>query len=190
MAVNDRLINVGELDRNNEKMRSYVNKNVEGSVKGVKYEKNTFSFYAKADNSGDPLFTYNLPEEMFLDQTKTKLVDSFAWSEETYPGSTDPSLEGKSVLVLAVKGDESVNYSFVSLESIIKTYEGKKTKSTTSDVVDGNKISVDINISEETDNAVEIKDDGLYVPKYEIAEDSDIDDIWGKVDSTQSDNNA
>ena len=45
----------------------------------------------------------NLPSEQFLDLTKTTYVDSFTWSSTTYPNSTNPNLDGKPVLVLALK---------------------------------------------------------------------------------------
>ena len=66
-----------------------------------------------------------LPKEQFLDLTKTKFVQSFAWSSTTYPGSTNPSLEGKPVLVLALKNssDNTVAYSFLNMYELVDTYE-------------------------------------------------------------------
>ena len=68
----------------------------------------------------------DLPEEIFLDQTQTNFVQSFVFSAATYPGATNPNLDGKPVLVLAVKGDKTTNptltYSFVNLEKLIDTY--------------------------------------------------------------------
>ncbi len=57
--------------------------------------------------------------DKYLDLTKTSIVENFAWSDTTYPGSTDPSLEGKSVLVLALKDKDETHYSFASLSPII-----------------------------------------------------------------------
>lgn len=88
------------------------------AIRNVDYANNTLSFYKKADKSDTPI-TVNLPEEMFLDQTKTTIVNNFVWSSATYPGSTNPQLDGEVVLVLAVKGDSSVSYSFVALPDII-----------------------------------------------------------------------
>ena len=51
-----------------------------------------------------------------IDVSNTSYVSSFLWSEETYPGSTNPSLDGKPVLVLAVKNKEEVQYNFVVFE--------------------------------------------------------------------------
>ena len=62
----------------------------------------------------------NLPVEKFLDQAKTTFVYSFTFNAETYPGATNPNLDGKAVLVMAVKGvDNSVAYSFLDLSELI-----------------------------------------------------------------------
>lgn len=65
-----------------------------------------------------------LPKEQFLDLTKTTFVQSFAWSSKSYPGSTNPSLEGKPVLVLALKNssDNTVAYSFLNMYELVDTY--------------------------------------------------------------------
>ena len=91
----------------------------------------------------------NLPKEQFLDLTKTKFVQSFAWSSETYPGSTNPSLEGKPVLVLVLKNssDTTVTYSFLNMYELVDTYEadspikvtGRKITHMDSTVEPGNK---------------------------------------------------
>ena len=95
---------------------------------------NTVQFFASTDHTGDPLFTFDFAEEIFLDQTVTSLVENFTWSAATYPGSTNPNLDGKTVLVLGVKGDKETNptvkYSFVSLENLIKDLMPKITNPT------------------------------------------------------------
>ncbi len=65
-----------------------------------------------------------LPKDQFLDLTKTTFVQSFTWSSATYPGSTNPSLEGKPVLVLALKNssDNTVAYSFLNMYELVDTY--------------------------------------------------------------------
>lgn len=79
----------------------------------------------------------NLPAEQFLDLTKTKFVDSFAWSATAYPGSTNPSLDGKPVLVLALKDEkDNVTYSFLNMFDLVDQYTGDGTV-----VVSGNNIS-------------------------------------------------
>lgn len=65
-----------------------------------------------------------LPKEQFLDLTKTTFVQSFVWSSTAYPGSTNPSLEGKPVLVLALKNssNDTVAYSFLNMYELVDTY--------------------------------------------------------------------
>lgn len=67
-----------------------------------------------------------LPKEQFLDLTKTTFVQSFAWSNTTYPDSTNPNLDGKPVMVLALKNssDDTVAYSFLNMYELVDTYTG------------------------------------------------------------------
>ncbi len=81
-----------------------------------KVEGNKVKLFTSTDKTGVAAFEFDFPVEMVLDQAKTAFVPKFAWSAETYPGSTDPKLEGKPVMVLAVKGsDGSVAYSFMGM---------------------------------------------------------------------------
>lgn len=82
-----------------------------------------------------------LPKEQFLDQAKTVVVDNFAWSEELYPGSTDPNLDGKPVLVLAVKNvdTETIAYSFLDFGKFLNTGKADKVANAT----DGNFAGLD-----------------------------------------------
>lgn len=132
----------------------------------AKVDGNSVHFYASADKTGDAAFTMDFPVEMFLDQTKTAFVPKFAWSEETYPGSTNPNLNNKPVMVLAVKGDgDTVTYSFLNMAALVDTYKAKtegKDASTTV-TVEGYEIDVAVNISAEAGNLIEKKADGLYV---------------------------
>jgi len=95
------------------------------TIKYVSTSGNTVSFFTTADGSGTAAFTFDFPEELFLDQAGTTLVENFAWSAVTYPNSTNPNLDGKTVLVLGVRGNAAtptVKYSFVNLEKLIDTY--------------------------------------------------------------------
>lgn len=168
--ANEKLITLELLGYNNEKIKAIIEAGDAKAIKSADYSNNTLSFYTTADKSGDAVATLNLPEEQFLDQTKTVFVPNFAWSAETYPASTDPSLDGQPVLVLAVKGDNSTTYSFVSLGDIVATIIGEATSTATTTVSDG-KAKVDVKISSETDNALEAKTDGLYVniPSAEVS---------------------
>ena len=87
----------------------------------------------------EPETVFNYPEEIYLSQTGTTIVENFSFSSATYPGATDPNLEGKTVLVLAVKGDDSseptIIYNFVNMSSIFDSYVQKPTGTVTADNV-------------------------------------------------------
>ena len=138
------------------------------TFKSLSASGNTVSFFTSADGSGTAAATFDFPEEIFLDQAATSLVENFAWSAATYPNSTNPNLNGKTVLVLGVKGDKETNpttkYSFVNLEKLIDTY----TAADNSIAISG--YTVAVKISAAANNAIELKSDGLHV------------DISGKVD--------
>lgn len=115
-----------------------------------------------------------LPVEMFLDQAKTRFVQSFAFTQETYPGGTDPNLNGKPVLVLALKtrdhnnnNAETVTYSFLNMETLVDTYTAKAGNSAKILNISGYEIEVKIDPS---NNAIEVTSNGLKV------------DISGKAD--------
>ncbi len=148
-----------------------TNAQVALSFKSLEVEGNTVSFFTTADKSGTAAATVDFPAEYFLDQAKTALVSAFAWAEATYPGSTNPNLEGKPVLVLAVKGDDgSVSYSFLNMEKLMNVYtaktEGKDTSTTVT--INGYEIDVAVKISAEAGNALVKKDDGLYVSSPKV----------------------
>lgn len=170
-----------------EEVKKYIDANDGVTIKSVGFEDNTLKFYTTTDMSGEPVKEIVLSEEYFLDQTKTTLVNEFAWSEDTYPNSTDPNLEGKPVFVLAVKGDTDVNYSFVSMESLFVVYEGDSTSSADVEISEGNKITATVKISAETGNVAVVKDDGIYVPETELeyATKEDINNLF-KISGTSS----
>ncbi|MBR0061892.1 MAG: hypothetical protein IJP68_10490 [Selenomonadaceae bacterium] len=137
------------------------------AIQYVSTSGNTVSFFTNNDGSGTAAFSFDFPEELFLDQAGTTLVENFTWSALSYPNSTNPNLDGKTVLVLAVKGDAqtpTVKYSFVDLSKLIDTY----TPADNSIAINGH--SVAVNISATTGNALSLANDGLLV------------DISGKVD--------
>lgn len=150
----------------------------EAAIKSLAVDGNTINFYTSTDKTGSVAFSIDFPTEMFLDQTKTEFVAKFAFSAETYPGATNPKLDGKPVMVLAVKGQnpDSCTYSFLNMAALVDTYKAKvtdKDKSTTS-TVSGYEIDVKVNVSAAADNALILKDDGLYV------------DISGKADKVKN----
>ena len=145
------------------------------SFKSGEVAGNTVKLYTTEDKSGTPAFSFDFPTELFLDQTKTQFVSEFAFDADTYAGATDPNLEGKPVMVLAVKGgSDAITYSFLNMAALVDTYKAKAGDGTATVTVSGYEISVDVNISAEANNALVKKGDGLYVPK------SDVVDISGK----------
>ncbi len=163
MANSKKLVTLEQLNI----VKGYVDAEDAKSIKSGDYADNTIKLYTTEDKSGTPAITVSLPEEIYLDRTKTTFVDSFTWSETAYPGSSDPSLDGKPVLVFAVKDDSGVNYSFMSLEKLVDTYSGTETNSV-GVTVTGGSISADIRVSAETGNTVVVKDDGIFVPEAVI----------------------
>ena len=121
---------------------------------------NTVKFFTTSDTTTTPAYSFDFPEEIFLDQAGTTLVQNFAWSAVTYPNSTNPNLDGKTVLVLAVKGDATtptVKYSFVDMAQLVDVYVASDTSITISDY------SVKVNVSAAANNALTLQNDGLYV---------------------------
>ena len=149
------------------------------AFKAGKVEGNTVKLFTTTETTGAAAFSFDFPTEYFLDQTKSQFVQSFAFSTETYPGATDPSLDGKPVMVLAVKaeGGSSVTYSFVDLTYLLNTYVAKTDgkDASTAVTIDGYTIEVKVNISSEEGNQLQLKADGLFVGKQTT-------DVSGKAD--------
>ena len=103
------------------------------AIKSLEVNGNTVNFYTSTDKSGTAAFSVDFPSELFLDQTKTTFVAKFKFDAATYPGATDPKLDGKPVMVLAVKGEnpDSCTYSFLSMAALVDTYKAKVTGATT-----------------------------------------------------------
>lgn len=166
MAESDttKLVNLGHLEdlaqRVNDRLEELENDDT--ALRKVVVNGNTIEFYNVTDTTNaEAVYTVDFPEEIFLDQAGTTLVENFAWSAATYPGSTNPNLDGKTVLVLAIKGDKETNpttkYSFVNLEKLIDIY----TASDASLVIDGYKIKV--NIDSDEGNMLGLGANGLMV---------------------------
>lgn len=152
------------------------------AFKSGKVEGNKVKIFTTTDKTGAAAFEFDFPVEMVLDQAKTTFVPKFTWSLETYPGTEDPGLNDKPVMVLAVKGsDGSVAYSFMGMAALVDTYKAKvagKDASTTVTIA-GYEVDVKVNISKDPDNVLEARADGLYVPKPKET------DISGKADKVQ-----
>lgn len=176
----NKIITLETLQIFQEETKKYIDQQDNLAIKGVKYADNVLSFYKTEDITGDPDISLNLPEEMFLDQAKTKFVSNFTWSDTLYPDSTDPNLEGKPVLILAVKGDTAVEYCFISLDTLICVYEGTETNTATT-TIEGAQISTAVKVSSAEDNALMVKEDGLYVnaaPDLTYATEEEITALW------------
>ena len=170
-------VTLENLTRYDSNFKTYVNSEKTNSLKALTVKDNSISFYTNPnpDDATVADFTVDLPTEIFLDQTKTVFVQSFNWDDVQYPGSTNPNLEGKPVLVLAVKGEENPTYSFLNMETLVDVYEGGDTNSIKVSVSADNKITADLQISTEAGNILSMKDDGLYasVTAVDISEKAD-----------------
>lgn len=116
------------------------------AIKYVSVSGNTVSFWKDENHSGAADFTFDFPAEYFLDQARTVFVQEFEFETggvSNYPGATDPNLDGKPVMVLAVKDSTgtSVTYSFVDLAALADT--GKMDK--VSGGTEGNLVKLDGN---------------------------------------------
>ena len=138
------------------------------AIKNVTLDGSTMKFYTdKTPTQGaTPAFTVDFPAEMVIDQAGTTFSTSFAFNSISYPGANDPNLDGKPVLVLAVEttdaqGTVTTNYSFLNLYNLVDLYTVKTGDSSKILVINGKEIEV--KISADAGNTIEVKNDGLYV---------------------------
>ena len=133
-----------------------------GGIRSGNVSGNTVSFYTSTDHTGDAVFSFDFPSELVLDQVKTTFVSSFTFVAATYPGATDPSLNGKPVLVLAVKdtaanGTVTTTYSFLDMTTLVDTYTAADNS------ININGYNVSVKISAATGNHLAVAADGLMV---------------------------
>lgn len=148
------------------------------AIKDAKVDGNSIKLYTSKGTDGDAAVTLDLPAELVLDQAKTKFEGSFAWDAVTYPGTEDPGLNTKPVLVLAVKnGEENDTYSFLDMTKLVDVYTGGTGDNSTTVTVIGNEITVKVKVSSQDNNQLTVKEDGLYVPQPP--------DITGKADKVE-----
>lgn len=155
-------------------LKTWVNGDESLGIKTALYVNNTLMFYKKPNATITDVadFIINLPEEQFLDQTKTTFVNEFVWSEELYPNSINPNLDTEPVFVLAVKGDTDVVYSFISMNKLVKIYKASTVASTVTLTINDatNTISGEVNISADEGNLLKVgTDGGLYAEATDIA---------------------
>ncbi len=164
-------------------VKNYVDEKDAKNIKSADFIDNTIKFYSTEDKSGEAVAEIVLPEETFLDVSKTEFVSNFSWSGTKYPKSVNPDLDGMSVLVLAVKAGKSVKYSFVSLDSVMCTLSGADTDSAGVSINEGT-VTLDVKISGQSDNRVAVKADGLYVgivdntPSWTVSTDDEVRNIF------------
>lgn len=112
------------LDEAIKLFRAWIESKESKLLKNTKFKDNALLFFFDPDatEDSDPDFKIDLPAEYFLDAATTTFVEEFEWSEELYPDSTDPDLDGQPVLVLGVKTlegtEETITYSFVPFTAI------------------------------------------------------------------------
>lgn len=166
-------VKLGDLKTLTQRTKAEIQKVADVAADAIKYisvSGNTVSFWKDAEHAGTADFTVDFPKEIFLDAARTDFVPSFAFNPTTYPGATNPSLEGKPVLVLAVKGttdpvsgtaSDTVNYSFLNMEDLVDVYTVKSGDSAKILSILNNEIEV--HISAAANNAITIQADGLHV---------------------------
>ena len=130
----------------------------------------------------------DLPKELFLDQTKTVFVPSFAFSAATYPGATNPNLENKPVMVLAVKGvdnadpsdttKQTISYSFLDMSKLVDTYTAKAGDSAKILNIAG--YEIEVKIDGDAGNHISVTNNGLMVDVSDKA-DKDTDAVAGNI---------
>lgn len=163
--------------------KNYIDAKDAECIKSAEFVDNAIKLYTSEDKSGEAVAELILPEETFLDGSKTELVSNFAWDITKYPKSTDPNLDGKSVLVLAVRSARTVRYSFISLDYIVSKLTGGATDSANISV-NNDVVSLSVKVSELSGNRIVIKDDGLYVgeadttPAWVVSTDDEVAEMF------------
>ena len=150
------------------------------AIKSANVVGNAIKLYTSTDMSGTAAFSLDFPSELVLGTT---FVGSFTFNAETYPGATNPSLDGKPVLVIAVKettaaGTVTTTYSFLNLESLIDTYTvalGDSAK-----VLTINGYVITFHVSASAGNHLTVNNDGLMVDVSDKA-DKDTDAVAGNL---------
>jgi len=151
-----------------------LNTNGAQTFKDIVINGNTIEFYTENHtNAGaTPAQTFDFPKELFLDQANTSFVANFTWSSTTYPGSTDPDLNGKPVIVFAVKGTtdparttaNETEYKFIDVSFLVDTYTvNEDTVSTNTLDINSTNNKVSFKVNGDESNAIEVTETGLKV---------------------------
>lgn len=139
------------------------------AIKSLAVSGRTISFFTSENATGTAVATVDIPKDLFLDQAKTTFVQNFTFSAASYPGAVNPSLDGKPVFVLAVKGStdpangtasDTVTYSFLDVSALVDTYE--TAAGISSQVLTISGYTVSFNISSTAGNIIRSDAGGLY----------------------------
>ncbi len=139
------------------------------AIKSLSVSGRAISFFTTEDASGTAVATVDIPKDLFLDQARTQFVQNFTFSAATYPGAVNPSLDGKPVFVLAVKGstdpdngtaNDTISYSFLDVSALVDTYI--TAAGTSSQVLTISGYTVSFNISSTAGNIITSDAGGLY----------------------------
>lgn len=139
------------------------------AIKSLSVSGRTISFFTSENGTGTAAATIDMPKDLFLDQARTRFENSFEFTAAKYPGAVNPSLDGKPVFVLAVRGssdpatgtvEDSVSYSFLDMSTLIDTYTVKAGDSAKIIVIAGRE--VEFKISATAGNILQANSDGLY----------------------------
>ena len=165
-----------------------VETKADNAFKGAKVVNgNTIAFYKSTDTSGTADLTLDLPAEMVLDATKTSFVSNFNFASGNYTGATDPNLDGKAVLVLAIKTTdkavEGTSYSFVDVDYLVDTYTAADNS------INVNGYTIAVKISAVANNAITLQSDGLHVD-ISGKQDKDTDAVLNNIAKFDANGNA
>lgn len=193
MANTDKLVKLEQLTTYDTLIKQFISTESGKAVKAIGFSSDGLKMlcYKTVDKSDTPI-EVDIPAELlkdwFFDVTKSGVVENFTWSEAAYPDSTDPSLDGKPVIVFALSKGDDTSYSFASLEGLIDTYTGENSTSVTTTVTNG-KIKSEVMISTKEGNglSVDANNGGLYVnaaEELEYATDDDINALFASATTT------
>ena len=161
----DHLVTLAELKQTAQAFKVENDK----AIKYVAVTGNTISFFTSEDGSSTAAFSIDFPTELFLDQTRTQFIANFAFTAASYPGAQNPSLDGKPVLVFAVKNttdrtsgtaSDTFTYSFMDMSSLVDTYE--TAQGVSSQVLTISGYTVTFNISSTPGNIIKADAGGIY----------------------------
>lgn len=108
-------------------LKSWIDSDKNIALKKVLLKNNSLLFYKNpnAVDTDTAEYSIDLPIEKHLDLSLTEIVSEYSWTEELYPNSDNPNLDGKPVLVLAVRGvmegedgSDTITYKFLDMECV------------------------------------------------------------------------